>query len=168
MLVGWDSKAKRYWSYLIPAKGTDYEGFEVVVANIVKDLRRTGYKRVNLRTDGEAGLLSLMNSVMISWEGESVPQVSAPGDWKSHGPVENAVKFMKGHVRTVLDDLQCRLKVKLDPEHPLLTWIVQYVSTTYFRYALGSDGMTPERRSTGRSSNQPSAEFGERVWWKPQ
>ena len=134
---------------------------------VVASLRRTGYKRINLRTDGEAGLVSLMNVVMQQWEGECVPQVSAPGDWKSHGPVENAVKLMKGYVRTIVDSLEHRLQTKLDPEHPIITWVVQYVATTYFRYSQGHDGMTPEQRTTGRQSHQLSAEFGERVWWKP-
>ena len=94
VLVGWDCRSKRYWAYLIPAKGCDFEGYDAVVYLVTEDLRRTGYHRANVRSDGEPALVAFLNGALSQWKGEVVPETTAPGDWKAHGPVENAVRLM--------------------------------------------------------------------------
>ena len=55
-------------------------------------------KRIRMRSDGEPALLALLRLLAQRWAGEVVAEKSAAGDVKSHGPVENGVKLMKGHV----------------------------------------------------------------------
>ena len=61
VLVGWDCSCKRFWSFLIPAKGVDFACFDVVVGLVVAALRRTGYRRINLLSDGEPALVSMLH-----------------------------------------------------------------------------------------------------------
>ena len=91
---------------------------------------------MNVRHDGEPALCAFLDSALQTWDAEVVPQQTAPGDWKAHGPVENGVKLMKGFVRTAVDALETRLGEKLAPDHPLLTWVVRFVSTMHYRYAM--------------------------------
>ena len=74
---------------------------------------------------------------------------------------------MKGHVRTLVYCLEARLGAKIPPDHPLLTWIVQFASTSYYKYSIGHDGKTAEQRMIGRRTHQHTAEFAEKVMWMP-
>ena len=47
ILVAWDATVKRYWCWVLPSKGVDFEGLENVLRVIVDDLRHTGYRKVN-------------------------------------------------------------------------------------------------------------------------
>ena len=87
------------WISIVVAKSpvhTIVRVTNLVVEMINDDLRKTGYKRVNVRTDCEPALVAAISSVMQAFPGEAVPEQTAPGDWKAHGPVENAIKMMKG------------------------------------------------------------------------
>ena len=97
ILIAWDSSMKRFWAHVVPRKGVDFDGLDAVLNLIVKDLQGTGYKQAIFRSDGEPSLVALLRAVAQRWGAEVIPQVSAPGDYKSHGAVENAVKLCKGH-----------------------------------------------------------------------
>ena len=71
--------------------------------------------------------------------------------------------MVKGLVRTVKDALEFSIGTGVPPDHPLMTWIVQYVSTMYRRCARGSDGRTPMERATGKKNKALTAEFGGKI-----
>ena len=158
-LVAWDSQLKRFWAHVIPAKGTDFPGFESVLNLIVEELKHTGYRKVVFRSDGEPSLVAFLRAVATRWDIQVVPQVSAPGDIKSHGAVENAIKLAKGHVRTLRSALQRRLDTEIPPEHPIITWICRHASQMHYRFAIGRDRRTAHQRLTGRAYNQRVAEL---------
>ena len=78
LLVCWDSSVKRFWCWLLPSKGVDFEGLENSLHTIVIDLKHTGYRKVNMRSDGEASLLALLRAISVPWDIHCIPQVSAP------------------------------------------------------------------------------------------
>ena len=87
----------------------DFDGLENALHTIVADLKRIGYRKVNMRSDGEASLLAFLGAISVRWDIHCIPQVSAPGDIQSHGAVENAVKLAKGQIRTLKSSLERKL-----------------------------------------------------------
>ena len=85
---------------------------------IVGELRLTGYTKVIFRSDGEPALVAMMRAIGTRWGIEIIPQVSAPGDVKSHVAVECAVKIAKGQIRTLKSALEGRLDTTIAPDHP--------------------------------------------------
>ena len=90
---------------------------------------------------------------------------SLEGDHDSAGNAECGVNLMKGHVRTLKINLERRLRQRIGPEHPLMSWVVKFAASTYRRFHVGSDGRTPLERVTGRRCPGPVASIGEQVWW---
>ena len=170
VLVGWDSMYKRLWCHLLPAKGTDFGLYDEVVKMLAADLKGSGHQRIRLRTDGESSLQALMRDVLKEWGGEVIIERSAPGDWKSHGGVESAVKTMKGLVRTNLMALEGKLGCTVPADHPIMSFLVRYASLSHYHYVAGDDNRTARQRVLGigsRPSSTLAAEFGEKVEWQP-
>ena len=74
---------------------------------------------------------------------------------------------MKGHVRSVKLELESGLGVTIPDTHCILSWIVKFACSTYYRYHIGADGRTARERVKGRKAPAPQAQFGEAVWWMP-
>jgi len=167
VLVMWDSKSKGLYGHVVFAKGVDNPMTDRAVSLIVDDLNSTGYKRAVIRSDNEPAITALLRLVARRWMGEVVPESSAEGDPQSNGAAENAVRIMKGLVRSAKDALETRIGRPLPSDHGLITWIVPYVAAMYRRCAIGIDGRTPSERLTGRRFGGRVAEFGEKIWWMP-
>ena len=85
VLVMHDGVSKSSFAHLIPAKGVDFPSCEKVVKMIVKDLDTLGYHRVEIRSDNEPSILSLLRAVKLAWTGDAVQETSAEGDPQSNG-----------------------------------------------------------------------------------
>ena len=87
----------------------------------VADLKYTGYRKVNMRSDGEPARLALLRAIATGWDIHCIPQVSAPGNIQSHGVVENAVKLTKGQIRTLKSSLERKLGQPIPHGSPLIS-----------------------------------------------
>ena len=59
ILVAWDTNLKKFWCWVVPSKGVDFEGIDAVLKVVVADVSCTGYKKVVFRNDGENSLMAL-------------------------------------------------------------------------------------------------------------
>ena len=69
--------------------------------------------------------------------GRTVIEHSAVEDSKSNGVVERAVKSIEGQIRVARSALEMRIGVKIEPEHAVMTWLIEYVSLLLNRYEVG-------------------------------
>ena len=82
-------------------------------ACVCADLYALGYRRVVFKDDTEPALVSFLQSVKRSWDGEVVPEHSATGEIQSHGGAERAVQTVEGFTRTLKDALETHLQQPL-------------------------------------------------------
>ena len=136
--------------------------------HVAAALTELGYKRIIVRTDGEAALVAFIRAVTQYWGGEVVAERSPVGDSRANGAAEMAVGLMKAHIRTLKDAFDFNMGSPLPPDHPLMTWLARHASHTYRLYHPGADGRTPLERLVGQRGHAVcNAEFGARVWWVP-
>ena len=90
---------------------------------------------------------------------------SAVGESQSNGGAENAVKQVQGQIRVLRDGLEARYQTQVDPEHPILPWLVRYSVCPINRSRVGEDGRTSWERITDKKFRGEWVEFGECVWY---
>ena len=56
--------------------------------------------------------------------------------------------------------------VKLEVDHAVWPWLVEYAGWLLTRAEVGADGKTAYERSRGKDAKLPGVEFGEGVLWK--
>ena len=145
------------WATTLDGKTSVY-----AVSYVLSCLRETGYRRAVLKSDGEP---SIKEEVRSKASGiEVVVRETRTGDKRSNGIAEVGVRETKRQCRALLSTLEERLGTKLDPSHPLLTWLVRHATFCLSRFAIKDDGRTPYQRLHGRKWNRPLVEFGERIW----
>ena len=66
-------------------------------------------------------------------------------------------------VRTHKAALECRIKAQIPSTHPVLKWLVEYVSVIINRYTLQDDGVSAYEAIHGKPASERLAEFGERI-----
>ena len=167
-----DRKSKAKMAHVLPRKGVDAYAVRRIVSDITKML---GYSEFILKSDQEPAILALKNMIkqQVEQGDRSVKKVvieeSPVGESQSNGDVENAIKEVQGHFRTVKAQVQARYKTVISEAHPILTWLVTHVSRTIYRYKIGPDGKTPRQRVKGKLFSKHLVEFGETVWYlKPK
>ena len=77
------------FAHVVMAKGRQ---FPDTVAELIRDLRRLGYKRVVFRTDQEPPIQAVISAVKDSGLVEAVPELSGAYEKSQNGPLENCVQ----------------------------------------------------------------------------
>ncbi|CAK0906615.1 unnamed protein product, partial [Prorocentrum cordatum] len=149
-----------YGASSVPAKGKD--DFSSSVA--VDFFNHIGHKRCIYQSDGENPLLALKRDVCSKAEGKELLLRESPvGEHQANGAAENAVKVIKGVVRTVLVSAQAKWKHRLPFGHPLMLWAPTYAAQMLNRFKIGDDGKTSEQRRSGKRWEKVTVPFGERI-----
>ena len=96
-------------AYVVPQKGSAWMW---VASQLERDVRRFGYNgRIVIKSDGENAIKAIVEDALkaIRVQVVDMEQVTSerppPYDSKSNGFIENAVKGMRGHFRTLRLDL---------------------------------------------------------------
>ena len=63
---------------------------------LVKDLDTLFYHRVEIRSENEPSILSLLRAVKLPWAGDAVQETSAESDPQSNGAAASSVNVVKG------------------------------------------------------------------------
>ena len=128
-----------------------------------------------LKSDQEPAIFALNNMIkqQVEQGDRSVKKVvieeSPDSESPSNGNVENAIKEVQGHFRTVKSQVQARYNTVISEAHPILTWLVTHVSRTIYRHKIGPDGKTPRQRVKGKLFSKHLVVFGETVGYlKPK
>ena len=130
---------------------------------MLTNLRRSGYKKVILKTDNESSITALVSAVQKQWPGEIVPENSPAFESQSNGEVERANQTIQGLARTLKESLSIKSGFDVPDQSPLLAWLIEHAANLYNFYRLDQDGYTPYRRLKGRTWNVKLPEFGEQV-----
>ena len=99
-------------------------------------------------------------------EEATVIEHSAVEDSKGNGVVERGVQSTEGQIRVARSALEMRIGAKIEPEHAVMTWLIEYVSLLLNRYEVGRDGRTAYERNKNKSSKLMGLEFGVCVMWR--
>ena len=150
------SRAIRCWA--LRHKGVEEsEPAELAAAGIAE----LGYRgRVWVKCDNEPALRALRQAVMAKLEGACPID---PPEHESHasGIVESGVKVFKGVLRVHLLALESKIGGGLPSDHPVTTWLIQYVADNINKHLVGADGMTPyERLHHGKIGEPMSTSLG--------
>ena len=89
-----------------------------------------------------------------------------PYDPQSNGAIESAVKSTKGKLRTIVLGLEARIRHRIPPDHPIISWIVQHTTFLMNRQIKGPDGRTGYERVRSRAYSTRLLEIGEYCRYK--
>ena len=125
---------------------------------------------ITLKSDQEQAMKALLSEVSrhraAAGGGQTVIEHSAVEDSKGNGVIERAVTSIEGQTRVARSALEMRIGAKIEPEHAVITWLIEYVSLLLNRYEVGRDGRTAYKRNKNKSSKLMGLEFGECVMWR--
>ena len=60
-----------------------------------------------------------------------------------------------------------KIRANVNGKVPIMLWAIRWAAMVTSRYLVGKDGMTPQERKRGRRCKEPTASFGELVWYRP-
>ena len=171
ILVVKDTKSKAIFAHAVRQKGVDDEGY--AVARVTEDVQWLGYTKIILKTDGERAIVRLLRESLKSIKTTLADQTDQASfenpptyDPRSNGSVENAVKAVKGMLRSLKLCLEERMERKVPDDHPVMTWLVEHVAWILTARPQGEDGKTAFQKIRGRPFLKRGVEFGERVLYK--
>ena len=156
-------ETKMMFSHAIDKKGvSDEYGTKC----LIDDLSTLGRKKVILKCDGEPAIKDLQREVKKCREEETLTENSPKTSSQSNGIAERAVQAFEEQFRTMKGALEKRLCATVPIEHPVILWMMSYVTDLLNRYHVGKDGKTAYERLIGKSYKREIVEFGEKVFYK--
>ena len=99
-----DDTTKAVIAHMVPRKGPD----EHAVARVAQDIKNLGYRNKTLKGDQELVILALEDKVRKALDQDVTMEASPVGESQSNGRVDNAVRRVKGQVRTMKEALDYR------------------------------------------------------------
>ena len=118
---------------------------------LVSLLRRLGYRRAILQSDGEPSIEALKTATLLASPFvELVLRESPVGEHAANGVAESAIIEVKRQTRTLKFALEAHVG-KIVESHSILRWILTMAvdATTFFR--IGRGGLTADMRRSGRA-----------------
>ena len=161
--VARDRRTQMIFANVVPRKGMIHEHG---AKSMVEDLEKLGYHEIILKCDGEPALKNVQAEVQRRRTAQTILENSVPGDSKSNGAAERAVKAVGEQVRVLRAGLQGRLNMVIRTSHPMLTWLVQHAADCLSKYQQGEDGKTAYERLKGKKFSRAVVEFGEKVHYR--
>ena len=151
------------FAHVLPNKGVNDYAVQVVI----KDLERLGHKRIILKNDQEPAVMALRAAVKARSSVEIVPEESPAYESASNGEIKSTIRTIQDQIRTIKDDLECRIGARLGKDENVVTWMVTHAAETTNRYhVLAAKGYTAYERWKGRKFRREMVEFGEYVMFK--
>ena len=155
VLVVKDTQSKVIFAHAVRQKGVDDDGY--AVARVTEDIQWLGYTKPILKTDGERAIVRLLKESLKAIKTTLADQTDQASfenpptyDPRSNGSVENAVKAVKGMLRTLKMGLEERMERKVPDDHPVMTWLVEHAAWILTTRPQGEDGKTAFQRIRGR------------------
>ena len=168
ILVVKDLKSKAVFAHVVTQKGVDAEGYSV--QRLMEDLKWLGYTKIILKADNERAIVRLLHEALRKIKVEAMDQVaqeSPPSyDSRANGSIENAVKLVQGHLRTLKLSTERRLGRRIPARHALMSWLVEHVAWILTIRLRGEDGRTAYHRVRGRGFAKRMLVFGEQCLYK--
>ena len=139
---------------------------ECATSWLVSTLRRLGYRRVILQSDGEPSIVALKTATLLATPFvELVLRESPVGEHASNGVAESAMRESEAaDANSEICSGSARGKI-VEP-HSILKWIPTMAADAISFFRIGRDGLTAEMRRSGRAWKKLVAEFGESVYYR--
>ena len=104
-----------------------------------------------LKTDQEPAIKFLVDDICVHRTGARTIKESAPkGSKGSNGVIERAVQAVEQSLRTMKSPLDERMGVRIDVQHPVSSWLCEFVGYMMNRMEVASDGKPLMKGSRGR------------------
>jgi hypothetical protein len=127
-------------------------------------------EKMTMKTDNEPALVAVVDQVgrlRAAKGGKGMAVEHSPvHSSKSNGIIERSVQSVQGMIRTMRSALEEKWGVKLEVEHRVWPWLVEYAGHLLTRAEVGADGKTAYERSRGTLAKLTGVEFGEGVLWE--
>ena len=151
---------------VVPNKGSTGSFAAKMVLDLINECGDRD-RDVILKTDQEPAIKFLVDDVCVNRTGaRTIPELAPKNSKGSNGTVERAVQAVEQCLRTMKSSFDERMGVKVDVQHPVITWLCEFVGYMMNRMEVASDGKTPYERVKGKRGEMLGLEFGERVMWK--
>ena len=99
------------------------------------------------------------------WVGP-IPEASPVGESQSNARAEKSVQQVEDLVRTHLAELEARMGVTISNEHPILSWLVEYVAVLINKYHVAEgESESAYQKLHGNDPSERLAYFGEKVFF---
>ena len=141
ILVARERGTKMTMSSVAPSKTTG----EFMAKRVVALMREVGADQgdIVVKCDQEPAMASLVKEIgahrAAGGGARMVVESSLVGDSKGNGVIERAVKSVQGQVRVMRSALEERIGAKLDPQHVVFPWMVEYASLMLNRFEVGRE-----------------------------
>ena len=124
---------------------------EYATSWLVSLLRRLGYRRAILQSDGEASIVSLKTETLLPSHllGQFCAK-SPVGEHATNGVAESVMLEVKRQTRTLKFALEAHVG-KIVASHSILRWIPTMAADAMSFFRIGRDGLTAEMRHSGRA-----------------
>ena len=169
ILVAKERLSKMTLATAVPLKTTG--GF--VARRVEGSLREIGCLAIdiNVKTDNEEAIKHLAEEVgrvraAAGGQGRYNLETSPAYSSSSNGIVERGIRSVQAQVRVIRSALEEKLNVKVDSQHSVWPWIVEYAAFLLNRAEVGRDGRTAYERCKGKRGRVPGLVFGEGVLWR--
>ena len=104
----------------VPSKGVN----DWSVKMVKQYLEALGSKRLAIRSDQEPAIIALRNEVKRHTHVEIIDENSQAYESQTNGFIENVVKRVQGHYRTIKDSVESRFRSRLSSDHVCLPWLL--------------------------------------------
>ncbi len=164
------SSTKIVLGHVVPCKGVD-ENMHVVKL-LVEDIKWLGHTRMLLKCDNERAVVRLVREALkeARLECSDAEQIGKEHpeayDSAANGLVENAVRNIKAHCRTLKICLERQIRREIPVSAPIMAWMIEYSCFISNARLRGEDGHTAWTRCRGRPFRQRLVGFGETVLYK--
>ena len=164
-LVAYDHGKKALWVLEVEEKGVEAG---VGVAWLAEKLEFAGYAgvKVTLRSDRERSILALKRALAIKREAETAMVESPVRESKSNGRIERAIRTWRDQFRTLRHQFERRMKVKMEKNGVLSSWLSSWAAEVLNRYKVQDSGRTAYEMITSHKCKMAVVGFGEKVWFQ--
>ena len=168
ILVAKERSSKMTLATVLPSKAS----WSFAARRTVAFMREIGceFGDMTIKSDNEESIKALVSDVVraraAGGPGRVNVETSKTYSSASNGIVERGIRSVQGMVRVLRSALEDRIGAKIDGEHGIWPWVVEYAAFLLNRGEVGHDGKTAYERCKAKRGKLPGLEFGEKVLWR--
>ena len=145
------------FAHVCRKKGSDADVLEAMMA----DIEVLGHRQIVFKGDQETSITALQRELAarrLEMRLDNSPNYHSV----ANGRVENAVQRVIGFTRSLTDALEANIRQPIEPNMPVMTFMVNHAATIMNRFSADQDGRTSMEKARGTAANREMAEFGEK------
>ena len=168
ILVAKERSTKMTMATVLPSKSSG----AFAARRMVAFMREIGceFGDLMMKSDNEESIKALVSDVVrvraAGGPGRTNIETSKTYSSASNGVVERGIRSVQGMVRVLRSALEDRIGAKIDGEHGIWPWLVEYAAFLLNRGEVGHDGKTAYERCKAKRGKMPGLELGEKVLWR--